>query len=592
MPIKVSIPPLTEVSHFPAHTRSVIGALFHRETDAIITHAADGVFRVWTRSTGRQRSCIDPRPGVISDWRLTADGQTNVASTLDGSFRFWDVQTGKQLRSLQRPRLGESMAISPDARTLITTDGSDVLYLDAVTGAQRSRIETNQRWVNSVSVSADGARVLTAGSDGSVRLWTFTGQPLTKFKAHFGPVTSAAFIAEDRIQSKGEDGETCLWDNQGRLIRRFDGHAIKSVTFSPDGMRLLCVDERGTIQLQNVANGTRISSGPTSNEQITKLWFVNEDTGCVLRVDGSVVCWDLRAGEILSDRSLAPHHRGLAAISTSPDGNWAISAGAQVVLWNINDRAMPRLLRGHNGPTLATAFAGNDTAVTAGWDGTVRGWDIQRARQQWSVDVSKIEVSALAISADGNFMATSDGGVTSREGQIRLWTLRDRADSRVLARAPAGATTMAFSPDGRRLAWGTSDGAVYVTDVFPNAAPSTLLSAHRGPVHSVCWTNQGNLWTTGEDGNLRLWDVAQARQTREAISLGASGLAIAISPDGERLLLGCRDNSLRLISSVDRRPLAQNMIFESGVWGVAFLPQNRILAGSFVGEIRVMEYLP
>jgi WD40 repeat protein len=112
--------------------------------------------------------------------------------------------------------------------------------------------------VRSVSFSADGQTVLSAGNDGFARFWNaHDGQRIGPDLAHRGEVFIAKFSPDGRMAvTGGYDATVRLWEAPtGRPLgepMRHEG-IVTSAVFSRDGRRLLTGSADGTARLWDVA---------------------------------------------------------------------------------------------------------------------------------------------------------------------------------------------------------------------------------------------------------------------------------------------------------------------------------------------------
>ncbi|MEZ6015260.1 MAG: WD40 repeat domain-containing serine/threonine-protein kinase [Planctomycetota bacterium] len=149
----------------------------------------------------------------------------------------------------------QELAWSSDGRELAyVTMWADLRVIDASDG--RTRVDTKPEGrvgAYGVAWSPDGSQLVTAGSDGALRMYArATGAQVARLDGHSSRVESVSWHpAGDRIASAGRDRTVKVWDPEARaLVASFDcGSRLCAVRWSPDGTQLVALDVDGVVHL-------------------------------------------------------------------------------------------------------------------------------------------------------------------------------------------------------------------------------------------------------------------------------------------------------------------------------------------------------
>ncbi|WP_328415287.1 helix-turn-helix domain-containing protein [Micromonospora sp. NBC_00389] len=591
----------------PRHTElnvagpSIYAVAFNPDHSLLASATADGTIGLWDPARGERIATLPGHPGRVANLAFASDGKLLVSVGVDGtkgSIIVWDVHTRQQITWLEENNLASGTAFS--------SDGTKVA-VGFASGAGGS------------GASADTPK------PGDIALYDLRAGTRTLLRGHHVPVASLTFSHDGRllVSANGKENPT-VWDvAKRRPIAHLPTEHIFSVAFGHSGYVLAGLAHDRGVYLWNLGDDRPVPLPPLplSGRYAWSISAPVDDKLAVADENGVITIWDLRRREPLQtyqDRGRSE----TASVAMSQDGAMLASAGfnGTIVLHDL----------GHASFTGFTAQVKDvkvspdgSTIASAGSDRTVRLWD---AHGKFLVTLGghPDEVQAVAFSPDGRLLAavTRNNIVTIWDIQGRkhvtrpfptkgvgastdvdfdpggrilaaatlgpaLWDVTDiNKPSEITARFPARiVTSLAFTPDGRRLLGASVGGYVNTWDITTGKLLNRV-NAQQSTVQDIVVSPDGSwLATAGDSRTIKLWDAATGRETAVLSGHTAPVQVLAISRDGRRLASAGDDHTIIVWDTSTRQHVVTLTGHTARIRGLAFTPAGSLISGAEDGRI-------
>jgi len=308
--------------------------------------------------------------------------------------------------------------------TIAVSSECNIVILNIITGGQVAILSGHTGWVWSLTLSWDGALLVSGSYDQSVKLWDLqTGGVIKTFCGHTASVHSVSISLDSTILASGSwDKSIRLWGVwTGECFCVIDGHsgAVTSISFSPtNSQHLVSSDDDHTIRQWDI-NGCQI--GPT-----------HEGDGVVFSSDGAhLISWwgsiatvqNSESGVVITKLEAPSGDFNCCCFSPSCEFV-AGSANFTIYVWDIAcvDPHIFKTFVGHTDNITALTFS--SSLISASEDRSVKFWQISASSTN---PVTTDVMSALPTSAliESVSLQTREGIAISSDsdGVVKTWDI-------------------------------------------------------------------------------------------------------------------------------------------------------------------------
>jgi WD40 repeat protein/tetratricopeptide (TPR) repeat protein len=494
----------------------------------------------WDAATGDKLRTLTGLAEPVTFAAFSPDGRQIVTADIGTSAKLWDAASGVPF-TLPLSHTGPIRAatFSPDGRRVATASGDGTARVWNTTRGFKSATSIagillnmlsgiwDRTWglaitpplrhndqVTSAVFSPDGRFLLTAGRDGTARLWDLAGKRLRGTAVwHTGKVVQAEFSPDGRkILTASWDTTAQAWDTETghtRSAPMWHAGSLNQAVYSPDGRKVVTVSVDCTARVWDAATGHPIGPRLRHPGRPFSAVFSPDSrrvlTGCD---DGTVWVWDAAGGRELF--RIQCHRGWVAAARFSPDGHFILTAGndGTARTWNAATGKPAGPVLHHRRAVAAAAFAPDGQRVVTGcYDQTARIWNSATGEELTLPLKHNGAVLAVAFSPNGNRVATASG-----DGTARVWDARTGQPLTPPVKHGHYVFWVAFSPDGERVVTASNDQTARVWDAA-TGEPLTPPLKHQGPVNRVAFSPDGGRLVTAvgtngvASGYAQIWEL-------------------------------------------------------------------------------------
>jgi len=381
-------------------------AVYSADGQKILSASRDGTIKEWDVGRGICLKTYEGHRLNVNSAVYSADGRRILSASSDGTIKEWDVGQGICLKTYEGHHYGVKCAVyssdgqeiffAPYDGTIKRWDARNVRsffpyqedeYEDGYEGEYEDEDEDEDEYEDrgfftSIVYSADGQKILSASSDGTITEWDVaSGDSLQIYEGHTHTVNSAVYSGGgQKILSASSDGTIKEWDvASGICLRTYQGHTggVNSAVYSADGRKILSASRDKTIKEWDVATGTCLRTYQGYEDVVMRAVY-STDGQKILSTssDKTIKEWDVGRGTCL--RIYQEHTGPVKSAVYSTDGRKILSASSDKTIkeWDVISGTCVRTYQDYREDLTSAVYSADSQKILSFSASGIEEWDV------------------------------------------------------------------------------------------------------------------------------------------------------------------------------------------------------------------------
>jgi WD40 repeat protein len=556
------------------------GVLLNTAVSSCAAFSPDGVFFAWgtprgevavSSRSGHEVFTVNKHLARVGSVAFSPSGQQLLSSSEDGFARLWDFRAQRGLAEFNHGAPLKSALFSPDGDVVVTVGRDHVVKLwSAGNGRMLRELKGHTKLITAAAFDREGTRLLTAGWDGSARIW--------QIRTPLPPPETVAVDALTRALPGGFRELQADPELEMARLTLLDAatlaapHALQSAQFQPEAMQAELGRQEHLRGKEREAQAVLNAAGKSAD--------LSEASRFILA----------RISEALAgyECSLTGHISSVRSITVFPNSPLVASSGTDktVRLWNLETGNLVHVFSGHRNQVFDALLTTNQQrVVTYGLDNTIRVWDPGRGDLLHLLQDGGTSFDTAAVSEDGRWVAGGDFA-----GTVHVWSLADGTLRTNFSVGTNSVRDVKFSAGGERLlvqSGGRLTGWNWplALKAFDFKCESTNSTA---PSFWVSRTSPDGRWfaAAGSDHVIRLWEADTAKLVKVLPAHKDTVNAIRFSSDSA-LLISASADGCACVWSVSSGRLESNLSVGGDVGDARMSPDGQCVITASGGCLQV-----